>query len=201
MMATILKFRSDRMGRKKTTDPLAEPTPEQMRSGAFVIGDIVDKQPGGKFMSIGKAYRRRPMIDVLFAAGVFDEHEYKALRHYRHHADLADRSPIRDSLGKRQGGGSGDGPTITTLNAIRIVSDCEKAAGSLVDILRAVVVNDWSLSQWAMEHAGAIEKCRQKLVRGQTFRVCRLEPRDYALRAARQEIKLAAQRVMNELDA
>lgn len=172
------------------------PTPEQQADGAFAIEDITDKRNGGGTISIGKAWRRRPMIAVLAAAGAISDEEYRALRHYRHHADLADRSPVRDSL-CLQRGGAGAGMTLATLNAIRVRDDLERAAGSLVDILRAVVVNDVSLSQWAMNAAGSIE--RQVERKGKP--VMLLEPRRKALEIAKLEIRIAAQRVEAELAA
>ncbi len=179
-------------------EPTAElgPTAEQRQRGQFQLDDIVDKQPGGTSITIGKAYRRRPMIEILDDQGVFSDAEIKALRHYRHHADIADRSPLRDSLNKQRGG-SGMGPTVELLNATRVRDDCERAAGTLVDILRAVVVYDWSLSQWAMERSGSIEECEVR--KGK--RVCRPKPRDSALRIARLDIQMAAKRVESELNA
>lgn len=168
------------------------PTPEQASGAAFALEDVTDKRHGGGSITIGKAYRRRPMIDVLFAADVLDVEGYKALRHYRHHADIADRSLVRDSL-CLQRGGSGDGPTITTLNAVAVVRDCEAAAGSLVDILRAVVVYDQSLSQWAMGRAGSVEERHKGKVQ--------IKPRRRALEEAKMDIRMAAKRVQAELDA
>ncbi|HYI43677.1 MAG TPA: hypothetical protein VD768_08665 [Sphingomicrobium sp.] len=187
-----------RTGRgKKGGEGMEQPTPEQM--SAFSVENIVDKLPGGKQIVIGTAYRRKAMIDTLHDQGLFTTAEHKALRHYRHHADLADRSILPDSLGKRQGGGagSGDGPTRTLLNAIRVRDGCERAAGTLADILRAVVVYDMSLSQWAMVRDGATEKCRDR----KGVRVCAMEPRAKAVEIARMEIRMAAQRVQAELDA
>jgi len=170
---------------------IVAPTCEQMAGGTFELQEIRDVGPRAA-VAIGKAYRRKPMIEILLIASVLNRDEYKALKHYRHHADLADRSPIRDSL-CLQRGGRGSGPTISTLNAVRIVTDCERAAGSLADILRAIVVNDWSLAQWAMHRGGSIEVDRK---RG----VC-IEPHKDYLILAKYEIKFAAQRVMSELDA
>lgn len=181
-----------RSRKDKTVNEITQPTPEQMLS-PFVIQDVTDKRNGGGSITIGKAYRRRPMIDVLFAAGMLDEEGYKALRHYRHHADLADRSLVRDSL-CLQGGGNGSGPTITTLNAIALVRDCEAAAGSLVDILRAVVVYDQSLSQIAIARAGGLEEAGRK-------GVVQIKPHRKALEIAKLEFRVAAQRVQAELDA
>ena len=182
---------------KRGEQDIVEPTPEQMRGAVFDLATIVDKGRGGAVVRIGKAFRRRPMIEILWRDGVLSEDEYKALGHYRHHADIADRSPLRDSLVAQRGAGSGMGPTVAVLNARRVRDDCERAAGSLADILRAVVVYDCSLSQWAMATSGAIEERYDR--KGKT--VVQLKPRRAALQQARLEIVVAAQRVQAELDA
>jgi hypothetical protein len=182
------------MGRKASNKKVpVEPTREQMRDGAFALSDIVDRSPNGRMIEIGTAYRRRPQIDILAAQGLLNSDELKALHHYRHHADLIERSPVRDSLCLMRG--HGNGPTITTLNAAFIVREIEAAVGSLVDILRAVVVDDVSLSQWAIRRAGALEVRRQRQGRV----VTQLEPRQRALAIAKLEMKIVAQRVASEL--
>jgi hypothetical protein len=184
------------MGRKASNKKVpVEPTREQMRDGAFALSDIVDRSPNGRMIEIGTAYRRRPQIDILAAQGLLNSDELKALHHYRHHADLIERSPVRDSLCLMRG--HGNGPTITTLNAAFIVREIEAAVGSLVDILRAVVVDDVSLSQWAIRRHGSYEKTRVRRGRPETT----IEPKDRALGIARLEMKIAASRVAAELAA
>jgi len=169
------------------------PTREQELQAEYRLEPITERG-----QVIGTAYRKRPMIDILHERGVLDEPLYKALKHYRHHADIADKSPIRDSLTNWMPKASGGtGPGIELLNAIRVRDDCERAAMGLVDILRAVVVDDMSLSQWAMNKHGASEHCRTK---GSSV-VCVMEPSAKALKLARYEIIIAAQRVKSELDA
>lgn len=193
----MAKSKAGRKGAaRQRNEEIAGPTIEQMASAAFEVMDVTDKRRGGGAITIGKAWRRRPMIDQLAEQGILSTDEHKALRHYRHHADISDRSTVRDSLNLLRGG-SGDGPTITTVHAMRVRDDCERAVGSLIDILRAVVVYDRSLSQWAMDRGGALERRRQ---RGNRVEV-RLEPAAAALSIARMEIRIAAQRVQAELDA
>lgn len=174
-------------------------SPPHEQAGAFELSAIMDKGPNGVAIVLGKAFRRKPMIDVLYGQGLFSSDEYKALKHYRHHADLADRSPLKDSLANlmRISSGSGNGPTVNTLNAIRVRDDIERAVGSLVDILRAVVVDDLSLSQWCIARGHSAEKCRERK-RG---RVCAIEASEGALRIAQLEMKIAAGRVEAELSA
>jgi hypothetical protein len=189
------------MGKPQRKRPKIEtmgPTAEQAGRNEYELGDVVDKRPGGGSITVGKAFRRKPMIEILGAQSVFSDAELKALRHYRHHADIADRSPTRDSLDRQRLGGSGTGPTIEMINAIRVRDDCERAAGSLLDILRAVVIDDVSLSQWAIAKHGALEKRR---VRGQGKPVTTFEPKLGTVRVARLEIQMAAKRVEAELAA
>lgn len=163
------------------------PPPEQMH--CFSLGTVTDRRPGGTTVNLGKAYRRKPVIDTLAERGVLTQSDHKALQRYRHHADMADRSPVRDSLNVSRGPSSGAGPTHAIVNAIRVSAACERAAGSLADILRAVVVYDKSLSQWAIERSGGLDDGGG------------VKPRQKALVIARLEFQMAAKRVRAELDA
>src|ERR1700754_1139892 len=184
--------------RKPTKIDTLGPTPEQQGRNAYELGTVVDRRPGGGSIVLGTAYRQKPMIETLAGQGVFSDAEFKALQHYRHHADIADRSPTRDSLNRQRNGGTGVGPTIEMLNAVRVRDDCERAAGSLVDILRAVVVNDVSLSQWAIAKHGALEKRRD---RGRGKVSTSLEPKLGTVAVARLEIQMAAKRGDSELSS
>ena len=182
----------------RIADELVSPTPEQMQHGAFTIEKVVDRTESGSLDLKGIAYRRRPMIDILAEQGILSEAEHKALHHYRHHADIVDKSPLKDSIRKllSRGGGSNDhGPTRAYLNAAYVVNQCEKAVGSLLDIFRAVVVYDKSLSQWVIDNGAWREHCRMK----NGVRVCRIEALDYHVKVARVEIKVAAGRVEAKL--
>lgn len=187
------------MRKRRAAVVVEAPTPEQRRHGVFDEVEVNEKQKGGVQLTLSRAYRRRPMIDILHDQHVLTDEQHKALKHYRHHADIADRSPLRDSLRSmmRVDGGDGPGPGVDVLNAQRVVKDCENAAGSLAPILRAVVVYDQSLSDWAMSCGGSIEECEMR--KGK--RVCRPKPRELALRNAKQDIQFAASRVQAELDA
>lgn len=177
---------------------IVPPTDEQQARSGFDIVDTYDALPGGMRRTIGKAYRRRPMIDTLEAKGIIDADQAKALRHYRHHADIADRSPLSDSIGKLlRRGGSGREPSVELLNAIRVRDDCEKAAGSLAVMLHRVIVDDVTLTDWAIAQGGSRE--RERVVRKRVDRWVEAHPRH--VETAKREILVAAQRVQAELDA
>ena len=188
-------------GKRKRAPEIIGPTPEQAARREYELTDVVDKQADGRSIAIGKANTLVREIARLLNKGVISHAEYKALKHYQHHAEMVDRSLVRDSMANAlcsiRGTSGGDGPGVAMLNASRVTADCERAAGSLVDILRAVVVNDYTLSQWAMERGGAIEDCTIR--KGQ--RVCRLKPRQKALAIAKLEIQMVAKRVEAELSA
>lgn len=186
---------------KEKRPEIAEPTPEQMRHGSYAVQDVVDKLPGGKQISLGKAYRKHRMLEKLARQGLFSEAEAKALRHYQHHADTAERSPVRDSLNKQRGG-SGTGPTVEYLNACRVRDDCERAAGQLADILRAVIIDDLSLSDWAIQRFGGVDKFYvRKGPKNTTIKVHEIRAKEEALKQAKVDIRMAAHRVESELKA
>lgn len=170
-------------------EEIAGPTLEQQLHGRFDIENITDKRKGGASITIGTAYRRKPMIDILADQGVFSDAEYTALAAYRNWASVADRSLTHDSLARHLPRGTGDGPTMRMLSAIQRCGDCERAAGSLRDILRAVAVDDMSLSQWAMKRYGSVQEG------------VRIKPKRKALAIVRLEIQMAAKRVQAELEA
>ena len=173
------------------------PTPEQMGDGNFVLQDVTERSESGRMISIGKAFRRKPMIDTLHEQGVFSDREHKCLTRYAHFHVIANKSPIRDSLQMERYGSSGNGMTNEQLYAIEVVRDCEAAAGQLRDILKAVVLEDMSLSQWAISQAGGVDDCVMK----NGTRVCRIKPRQKALAIAKLEIKMVAARVEAEMSA
>lgn len=175
---------------------IQEPTPEQI--GAFALEEVVERLRSGRTVTIGKAFRRRRMIDILHDAKVLSGDEHKALHTYRHNADLADRSPLRDSIASLMMiRGSGEEPSIVLLNAASIAAACEQAAGSLCGILRAVVVDDVSLPQWVASQGFARQRTRTRGNRTDTW----LEAHPRKVEMARLEIQIAAQRVQAELDA
>lgn len=145
-------------------------------------------------LRLATVWRRRPMIATLHDQDFVNDDEYRALYHYRHHADLADRSPVRDSLCLERGG-RGAGPTATLVNALQTVRRIETAAGALAPILRAVVVYDTSLAAWAMARGGTVERRRMK--RGRE--VTALEPHGAALELARSDMREAIGRVIDVL--
>lgn len=186
------------MSRRNQTEDAMEPTPEQMDRGGFYLTEITDKRRGGTNVTIGKAWRRHRMLEHLELSGLLTDGEAKALRHYRHYADRADRSPLRDSIRTllRIGGG-GDEPSVGLLNAIFIRDDLERAAGSLADLLHAVFVDDASIEEIAMARLGSVEHVERKGGRSYS----RIRPKRRHVQIVRLEVKIAAQRVEAELEA
>jgi len=181
-----------RKAKRKQVDALA-PTDAQMRHADYEIATTTER---GQVVRTG--YRRIRQLEFLTKKGLFSKREAAALFMYRHFADLIDKSLVRDSLSRDAGGPSGNGSKPPyVVHAEIAVGRYEASAGQLRDILHAVIVEDNSLSQWAIEKSGAIEDCEMR----SGIRVCRLKPRQKALDLAQLEMKMAAGRVLAEVEA
>lgn len=178
--------------KRKVVEVMA-PTEAQMARDVFKLERQTERGQVG-----GEVYRKVRQLEHLLSADIITPDESKALSVYRMYADIAERSLTKDSLDKALPRGSGDGtipPSI--LNARRMAGIYEAAAGSLCDIMRAVIWEDRSLSQWAIDQAGGIEDCKIK----DGVRVCRIKPHQKAFAIAKLEIRMAARRVLAEINA
>ncbi len=189
--------RSRRRSPRIPGEPIMPPTAEQMRGDRYAMQDITEKGRDGVAILIGKAWRRVRMIDRLRDRKLITPHEHEALAAYQRKADVLDRSLTRDSLADRVGPGSGDGPTMALIEAGELVHRCEAAAGSLVDLLRAVVVHDRSLTEIAIERGGGVEAYHHRNGK----RVGQIRPRRSVLGIVTLEMRVLAKRVAAEMDA
>lgn len=145
--------------RRKSKKPLAAiakglgPTPEQASHGHYV----------SVFVQGEKKYRRIPIIDQMLDRGDLLDREHRALSFYREQAQLAERSPVKSCLDDSKGGGTG-GLTLSAAitSAIITTARIERDLGSLLDIARAVAVDDKSLSQWCVAKHGGRERYNDK---------------------------------------
>lgn len=170
------------------------PTEAQMKRDSYELETQIAADGSGHTKRVKKVRQ----LEAMYAAGALSDLHFRSLKHYRHHAEIADRSLIRDSLTNWMPKGSaGDGLSHTVLHALRETSAIENAVGSLLDILRAVAVEDANLSQWAMHKYGAIE---ERYMRGLKA-VVQLKPRRKALLLAQMEFRMAAVRVDAHISA
>lgn len=149
----------------------------------------------GDFRRIGMHYRRVPVIETLYAEHKLTSRQFNGLARYRDVAVAEERSPIEDSVGKLLrncvGGGEGGGDF-----ALRIAIELgrlEQALGSLVDIARAIAVDDMTLSDWAMSRHGSIERVRGNVVK--------FEPSKKAFNEGWMDIRMAGERLAAEIGA
>ena len=156
---------------------LVAPTDEQMAQGIFVRAKL--------------AYRRLPVIDVMYNAGHLTERQYAALCHYRNMAIAQDFSPARCTLDRTpRGGGGGMPPYI--LRAILEVSRIDKTIGPLCDIVRAVAVQEQTVSQWAMAKYGSVMRQRESK---SGKMVTWFEPRSAAHKNAMDDLRTAGNKI------
>lgn len=159
---------------KTQRDQFERPTPEREQHSTF--------QPAGA------ARRVTPVIDTLLKTRQITEAEYAALLYYRQQADACSRSPTRDSCDFSVRGCDITGPGARIVFAKNEVDRMNRRLGNLRPVVQAVVVDDVSLTQWAISEGGSREERRQGQVR---FVPRNPDLIDYA----RWDLKFAARRM------
>ena len=161
---------------------IVAPTDEQMAQGIFVRAKL--------------AYRRLPVIDVMVAAGHITDRQYAALTHYRNIAIAQEFSPARCTLDRTPRGGGDGGLPPYTLRAILEMGRMDKELRQLCDIVRAVTIQEQTVSQWAMSKYGSV--MRQRVGKdGRT--ITWFEPKSSVHKAAMQELRDAGDIIANAL--
>lgn len=156
------------------------------------VGPTVEQSQHGEYVSAGMAHRRVPMIDTLLTRGHITDKEYVALAHYRDQAHLAERSPTKSCLDQRVGGQGPDALPAVVISAMIETGRIERDLGQLLDIARAVAVEDKSLSQWCIEKYGSRERYNGKGEFVAIVPICERRHMD----TARLELRMAARRIV-----
>lgn len=166
---------------------MIEPTPEQFEKGSFERA--------------GMAYRRKPVIDSMFAAGKLSEAEYRSLAYYRDQAHRAEDDQAGGSVlapEKIMGGIMYASPfggfvpaSLLFTPAIAETGRIERDLGSLLDIARAIAVDDTTLTQWCIEKHGGRERYNGK---GQFVAIVPIAEKRH-IELARLELRMAARRI------
>lgn len=140
----LLKRSRPRQKREKAVKLTAvEPTPEQ--------------QAKNNFVGAGMAKRTKPVIDTLKEQDRITAIEWTALSYYADQAIAADKSPIKSNIDfkARTGNQRPIGyQTPQEIETERIEADLR----NLRDIVRAVCVDNLSLSEWCVKTKGGREK-------------------------------------------
>jgi hypothetical protein len=189
------------MGRGKKKRPALailgeEPTPELMARGEFRQGGV---WATGANERSGLAYRRVPVIDTLFNANQLTASEYDALTYYRDQALRAEDDTAEDGTlaPARIMGGGGGAPgsripaKLVFTPAIAETGRIERELGALLDIARAIAVDDLSLTQWCISKHGGRERYDGK---GKFVAVVPINEKRH-VEMARLELKMAARRI------
>lgn len=138
-------------------DPIVDPTPELRARVKFELGRVTSETG----QAIGFAYRREPLFETMGKGGKLRPDELTALRYYRGAFDRSERSPVRSCLNISGGGASSSGAqalfsqTPSMLDAKLKVRHCESGMGQTRDTMRAVVLDDKSFSEIAMDRFGS----------------------------------------------
>lgn len=173
---------------QRQTRPQREmsPTPEQIGRAQFKRDVLTHVETATRTTG----YRRKMVIAHLLDTEQITQSEYEALAYYRDQASLAEKSPVRSCCDNSPR--SGHGPGVAILSAALETGRIERDLGVLVDIARAIAVDDKSLAQWCIEKFGGRERYNS---RGEFVAIVPVnEKRNVAM--ARMEIRMAARRIV-----
>lgn len=162
-------------------------TPQRLAMGAISVVEALR----AKGERMAKVRRLVPPIDTLLANGKITEEEHRALTYYRDQADMANRSPLKDSLNKTVTGADGQGLSAAVTSAILETGRLERDMGQLSGIARAVAVDDLSIAQWCIRKHGGRERHD-----GKGKFVCVVPVREVEnVKIALMEVRMAAHRI------
>ena len=172
----------------KRTVEILEPTPEQFQRSEYALVSITERG-----QVTGAGFRKVRELERLFSDDVISPSEFAALHRYRLYADMADKSPLRDSLDRHMPqGGSGEIPPYI-LDAKFRTGAVEKALGQLCDMTRAIIVDDLSVVDWVIDRGHwYISHDRDQH---------RIRAKPEFVSVAKLDLRMAARRVMAEFDA
>jgi hypothetical protein len=132
-------------GKRAPRDVIAGPTLEQTRHGDYVRA--------------GVSYKRVPVIDTMLTRQQITHEQHRLLAHYRDQAQLAERSQTKSCLDQRIGGGANDDYVPAVILSAKIETGrIERDLGSLLDITRAICVEDKTLTEWCVGIYGGRER-------------------------------------------
>lgn len=126
------------------------PVEEQARRYTYELEAITERG-----QVIGRAYRRKPLFETMFARHEITREEAQALRYYRERYELSHFSLTRSCLHQRFGRGSAGGASPLVLRAASEVDRMEAAAGLFLPAFRKVVIDDMSFNRIAMDRYGS----------------------------------------------
>lgn len=176
---------------------MAKPKKRKKPEAVNIVGPTDEQMARGEFRRANLAYKRTPIIDTLLDAGKLTFHQYAALAYYRNQAIQAEDDYARSSTlapERVNGGGiqssGGSIPYVWTA-AIAETGRIERDLGSLLDIARAIAVDDKSLSQWCIDRHGGRERYNGKGEFVAIVPICERRHMDAALK----ELHFAAGRI------
>ena len=158
-----------RESRKPPKQPGLDPTPEQ--------------QSKADYRNAGAAKRRTSVIDTLFKTKRITALERTALNYYADQAAAADRSPVKSNIDFSISSGGGM-PIGHETPAQTETKRLERAMGFASRTARAICVDGYSLTQWAINVYGGRQKGKRIVPK-----------RDEHIGRMLEELKAAARRI------
>lgn len=146
--------KATRTKRRTIETPTMDATPERLaKSDSLLISASGDSYRERN----AKVRRLRPPIDVMLDAGQLDMDRHDMLAWYAEQVAIGERSPVRDSLNQERYGGDAE-PSAAIVSAMLNVARIERDLGSLLDIARAIAVDEMTIGQWCIKKHGSRER-------------------------------------------
>lgn len=167
-----------------------------------IIGPTPEQAQHYDYERAALAYRRIATIDTLLSRGTLSQRQYDGLRRYRDVGVKCDRSEIMDSTARLlhvAGTSNDDGPSASYVRALQDLGWLERELGQLVDIARAIAIEDRTLSEWAMREGGSVMRSETNDKTGKV--VIWFEPRKKMLKIAQMDIRMAGERLAAAIGA
>jgi len=161
-----------------------------------IDGPTAEQASKGEFLRSGSSWRREPVIDVLRSRGKLTARQHAGLSRYRDVAGAVERSETTSCLDFSVRGG-GEGLRHFGVRMNLELARLDQALGSLRDIAHAIAVQDVSVSQWAIDRGGSVERERsigKSLIRW-------LEPKRKTHEIAMLEVSMAGERLAAAIGA
>lgn len=176
---------------------MGKPKKRRKPEAVEIVGPTDEQMARAEYRRANLAYRRTPVIDTLLDAGKLTDAEFRALHYYRDQACRAEDDYARESTlspSRVMGGGRGTstpGSLIWT-PAIAETSRIERDLGVLLDIARAIAVDDVPLTEYCISKHGGRERYNGR------GRFIAIVPNNQALveKAALLDLKMAARRIV-----
>jgi len=131
------------------------------RADVTVVRPTDERETHNEFRYAGVARRTKPPIETLKENEHLSQEQYDVLKFYAEQAQLAEKSPGRDSCDFSVRSGSGE-PSMAIVSARIQTAVMENRMAQFVSVGRAVACDEMTIAQYCIERFGGRERYDKK---------------------------------------